>query len=89
MQPEFEQQVENLDTVLVAVGGGGFIGGVAAWFEHRARLVGVEPELLVEVYGWTGISIVLIGWIKRNREFEGRPAPQAAGYRNTAPHQFD
>ena len=33
-----------LDTVLVAVGGGGLIAGVAAWFEGRVRIVGVEPE---------------------------------------------
>ncbi|MBW3602192.1 MAG: serine/threonine dehydratase [Actinobacteria bacterium] len=33
-----------LDTVLVAVGGGGLIGGVAAWYRDRARVVGVEPE---------------------------------------------
>ena len=33
-----------LDTVLVAVGGGGLISGVASWFEGRVKLVGVEPE---------------------------------------------
>ena len=33
-----------LDTILVAVGGGGLIAGVAAWFEGRVRIVGVEPE---------------------------------------------
>ncbi len=33
-----------LDTVLVAVGGGGLISGVAAWFEGRIKVVGVEPE---------------------------------------------
>jgi threonine dehydratase len=45
---EFESQVGSLDTVLVAVGGGGLIGGVAAWFGgatgHRVRVVAVEPE---------------------------------------------
>jgi threonine dehydratase len=41
---EFEEQVPNLDTLLVAVGGGGLIGGVAAWFEGRIKIVGVEPE---------------------------------------------
>jgi threonine dehydratase len=34
----------TLNTVLVAVGGGGLIGGVAAWFAGRVRVVGVEPE---------------------------------------------
>jgi hypothetical protein len=33
-----------LDTVLVAVGGGGLIAGVATWFEGRVKVVGVEPE---------------------------------------------
>jgi len=33
-----------LDTVLLAIGGGGLIAGVAAWFEDRAKVVGVEPE---------------------------------------------
>jgi len=33
-----------LDTVLVAVGGGGLISGVAAWFAGRVKVVGVEPE---------------------------------------------
>lgn len=33
-----------VDTVLVAVGGGGLIGGVAAWFGDRVRVIGVETE---------------------------------------------
>jgi threonine dehydratase len=33
-----------LDTVLVAVGGGGLIAGVAAWFAGKVKIVGVEPE---------------------------------------------
>lgn len=41
---EFEQQFPELDSVLVAVGGGGLIGGVAAWYAGRVKLVGVEPE---------------------------------------------
>ena len=41
---EFEEQASGLDTVLVAVGGGGLIGGVAGWFAGRARIVGVEPH---------------------------------------------
>jgi len=41
---EFEEQAPGLDTVLVAVGGGGLIGGVAGWFAGRARIVGVEPH---------------------------------------------
>jgi threonine dehydratase len=41
---EFEQQDDHLDTLLVAVGGGGLIGGIAAWYGKRIRLIGVEPE---------------------------------------------
>lgn len=42
---EIEQQVGMPDAVLAAVGGGGLIGGIAAWFGDRTRIVGVEPEL--------------------------------------------
>jgi threonine dehydratase len=41
---EFEQQSPDLDSLLVAVGGGGLIGGVASWHENRIKIVGVEPE---------------------------------------------
>jgi threonine dehydratase len=41
---ELEEQAA-LDTVLVAVGGGGLIGGIAAWYAGRVKVVGVEPEL--------------------------------------------
>ena len=41
---EFEQQAP-LDTLFVAVGGGGLIGGIAAWFEKKIRIIGVEPVL--------------------------------------------
>jgi threonine dehydratase len=33
-----------LDTVLVSVGGGGLIGGIAAWYAGQTRVIGVEPE---------------------------------------------
>jgi threonine dehydratase len=42
---ELEAQVGVPDAVLAAVGGGGLIGGIAAWFAGRTRVVGVEPEL--------------------------------------------
>jgi threonine dehydratase len=38
------------DSVLVSVGGGGLISGVAAWFERRARVVALEPELAPTLY---------------------------------------
>jgi threonine dehydratase len=41
---ELSEQAPALDTLLVAVGGGGLIGGIAAWYEGKVRLVGVEPE---------------------------------------------
>src|SRR5258708_701783 len=41
---ELSQQAPELDTVLVAVGGGGLIGGIAAWYESKTRVVAVEPE---------------------------------------------
>ncbi|MBI3210643.1 MAG: threonine/serine dehydratase [Candidatus Solibacter usitatus] len=41
---EMEEQTPDLDTLLVAVGGGGLIGGIAAWYRGRVRVIGVEPE---------------------------------------------
>jgi threonine dehydratase len=41
---ELERQAPALDTLLVAVGGGGLIGGIAAWCGGRPRVIGVEPE---------------------------------------------
>jgi threonine dehydratase len=41
---EFQQQAPALTSVLAAVGGGGLIGGIAAWYQHRVKVVGVEPE---------------------------------------------
>jgi threonine dehydratase len=40
---ELEQQATNLDSLLVAVGGGGLIGGIGAWYGDGIRLIGVEP----------------------------------------------
>jgi threonine dehydratase len=41
---ELEQQAPDIDTVLVSVGGGGLIAGIAAWYGGRIRVVGVEPS---------------------------------------------
>ena len=41
---EIEAQGGLPDAVLVSVGGGGLIGGLAAWFEQRSRVVALEPE---------------------------------------------
>lgn len=40
---EFEEQCPQLDTLLIAVGGGGLIGGIAAWYAGRIKIIGVEP----------------------------------------------
>lgn len=41
---EIEEQGSDIDTLLVAVGGGGLIAGIAAWFGGKVRVIGVEPE---------------------------------------------
>ena len=41
---EFEEQAPRLDTVLIAVGGGGLLAGAAAWYANRVKVIGVEPE---------------------------------------------
>jgi threonine dehydratase len=41
---EIEEQRPELDTLLVGVGGGGLIGGIAAWYQSRIKVIGVEPE---------------------------------------------
>ena len=40
---EWEDQGLQADTVLIAVGGGGLIGGAMAWLEGRCKVIGVEP----------------------------------------------
>ncbi len=53
---ELHHQAPGLDTVLVAVGGGGLIGGTAAYYRGEARVVGVEPELAPTLHAalWAG-----------------------------------
>lgn len=41
---EWQDQGLAADTILIAVGGGGLIGGAAAWFGDRISIVGVEPH---------------------------------------------
>src|SRR6266508_647773 len=41
---ELVEQAPDLDTLLVPVGGGGLIGGIAAYYAGDVRVVGVEPE---------------------------------------------
>jgi threonine dehydratase len=41
---ELARQAPDLDTLLVSVGGGGLVGGIAAWCAGTPRVIGVEPE---------------------------------------------
>ncbi len=41
---EFEADAPDLTHILVATGGGGLIGGIAAWYASRAEVISVEPE---------------------------------------------
>lgn len=61
---EFEEQSPRLDTLLVAVGGGGLIGGIAAWYEGRVKIISVEPEAAPTLF---------------NAVRAGRPADSPAG----------
>src|SRR6185437_779319 len=41
---ELTDQAPAVTTVIVAVGGGGLIAGIAAWYAGDARVIGVEPD---------------------------------------------
>jgi len=41
---ELDEQADPLDTVLVPVGGGGLIAGIASYFAGATRVIGVEPD---------------------------------------------
>jgi len=47
---EIEADTPEIDTLLIAAGGGGLIGGVAAWFAGRIKIVAVEPEAAPTLY---------------------------------------
>ncbi|WBV43075.1 threonine/serine dehydratase [Pseudoroseomonas cervicalis] len=61
---ELEEQAPALTHILLATGGGGLIGGVAAWYGERAEIVSVEPEACPTLY--TALR-------------EGRPVPVPVG----------
>lgn len=51
MMLEWEAQgLENVDTILIAVGGGGLIGGALLWLQGRRKVVAVEPETCATLY---------------------------------------
>lgn len=41
---ELHEQAPDLETVIVAVGGGGLIGGMAAWYDRAVKVIAVEPH---------------------------------------------
>lgn len=41
---ELEEEHPDIDTLLIAVGGGGLLAGIASWYGRSIRIVGVEPE---------------------------------------------
>ncbi len=41
---EIDEQAPTIDTVVVPVGGGGLIAGIAAWYAGRIKVVGAEPS---------------------------------------------
>jgi threonine dehydratase len=48
---ELEAQLGGApDAVLVSVGGGGLVGGIAAWFASRTRVIALEPERAPSLY---------------------------------------
>ena len=47
---ELSEQAEAADTVLVPVGGGGLLAGIASWFAGTVRVIGVEPEGCATLY---------------------------------------
>ena len=47
---ELSRQAPDVDTVIAAVGGGGHIAGIAAWYRGDVRVIGVEPALAPTLY---------------------------------------
>ena len=47
---EILEDVPAVETIVVPIGGGGLIGGIAAAVGGRARVIGVEPELSTAMY---------------------------------------
>jgi threonine dehydratase len=61
---EFESQAPSLTHVLVAVGGGGLIGGISAWYAGGTQVISVEPEACPALHDALAA---------------GQPVPSAAG----------
>ncbi|WP_308128135.1 serine/threonine dehydratase [Modestobacter italicus] len=78
---ELDAQVPGLDTVLVATGGGGLIGGIAAWYGDTARVVSVET------HGTAALSAALTAGRPVDVEVGGL-ASDALGARRVGGHGF-
>jgi threonine dehydratase len=50
LEEQLHLQGPGIDTLLVAVGGGGLIGGIAAYLDGRIKIVAVEPEEAPTLY---------------------------------------
>jgi threonine dehydratase len=53
---EILDEAPQASTIVVAVGGGGLIGGIASWVRGAARVVGVEPELCPTLHAARGVG---------------------------------
>lgn len=62
---ELEQQAPDVDTLLVSVGGGGLIGGIAAWYAGRVQIVAVET------HGTNSLDRTLNGTLPENFQVSG------------------
>ena len=79
---EWEEDAPGLDTVLVAVGGGGLIAGLARWWVGRVKVVGVEPE------GSRALHAALAAGGPTDVEVESIAA-DSLGARNCGPKVFE
>jgi threonine dehydratase len=80
---ELEVQLPDVDTVLVATGGGGLIAGIAAWYRERVRVVCVEPRLA------RTLDAALEAGRPVEVEIESRVAADSLGARRAGDIAFD
>ena len=79
---ELDEQVPYLDTVLVAIGGGGLIAGIAAWFARRVRVIGVEPVGCATMTAALAVGEPVVGEV-------GGLAADALGSARVGDHTFE
>ena len=83
---ELSAQVPDADTVVVAVGGGGLVGGIAAWLQDDVRVIAVEPadSRCLDAALAAGAPTGGAGG-RRRRRFPRRPARGRHRLRGRAP----